>query len=548
MFAIIFIALEVNPVVDYKIIKEKARRVPFPAITRFQSLIYQHYGESIMEEVCQRLYDGDLPVKFPIHLRECYIAPDMAFWWIDRYDFMADLTVHLEAEAMEEEEETQIKENLYVSVCFCLEDQITYTIEDITTEPQDRSGFRLDDYLIPIMNYDELEQAADKMLEAYLLLALTDRRYINPYHLAKNMGLSIQSYSLPGKVKSILFWKDSTLEIEGPEEIAVPAYTIVLNSEYTNSDIQSLSIFHECFHAEYHWLFYRLQELYNSDLKYLPITKKHLNQGKEPRNPLPILEWEAKQGSRALMMPRGLIMPLIQQFSAEAYNLFHHRGHAMESAGIKISSEWGVPKYLVRSRMIHLGWWEAQGALNYIQKNSRDGYYIRPFVFDHESCPTTTYTFFIQPVDAFRLYESNQEYRAQIDSGEYVYAEGHVCLSQHVKQTKVGPQLTQWANCHIDECCLRFQNIYVLNEHYEFRLESINSDEEYNRHYNEFIARGKALSPREATARQDSLIASLPHTPGEALKHLMKQKSVTQEELAEKALVSISTVKRWLKE
>ena len=220
----------------------------------------------------------------------------------------------------------------------------------------------------------------------------------------------------------------------------------------------------------------------------------------------------------------------------------------MESAGIKISSEWGVPKYLVRSRMIHLGWWEAQGALNYIQKNSRDGYYIRPFVFDHESCPTTTYTFFIQPVDAFRLYESNQEYRAQIDSGEYVYAEGHVCLSQHVKQTKVGPQLTQWANCHIDECCLRFQNIYVLNEHYEFRLESINSDEEYNRHYNEFIARGKALSPREATARQDSLIASLPHTPGEALKHLMKQKSVTQEELAEKALVSISTVKRWLKE
>ena len=115
-------------------------------------------------------------------------------------------------------------------------------------------------------------------------------------------------------------------------------------------------------------------------------------------------------------------------------------------------------------------------------------------------------------------------------------------------QTKYGPRMTEWANRHVDECCLRFENIYVVDDNYEFHLNSINSDEEYNRHYNDFISRGETLSEKEANDRQAALLASLSRIPGKALRQLMDMQQMTNPELAEAALVSESTVKRWLKE
>ena len=81
-----------------------------------------------------------------------------------------------------------------------------------------------------------------------------------------------------------------------------------------------------------------------------------------------------------------------------------------------------------------------------------------------------------------------------------------------------------------------------------FHLNRVNSDEEYNRHYIDFVARGDALTPREAQARQPRIIESLPRQPGEALRALMKLAGVTREGLAERALVSDSTVRRWREE
>lgn len=106
--------------------------------------------------------------------------------------------------------------------------------------------------------------------------------------------------------------------------------------------------------------------------------------------------------------------------------------------------------------------------------------------------------------------------------------------------------MTDWANRHVDECCLRFENVYEVDENYEFRLNSINSDEEYNRHYIDFAAQGRELSAKEAMEQQSEIIASLPNKPGEALKALMKLGgNLTIEQLAERAQVSERSIKRW---
>lgn len=554
----------------YKFVPTKAsgNTVPFPAITKCNTFILRHYAADIVEEIGQRMYDGDLAMYFVIPdftedcmtMRDCRISPSMSFWWQDRFSFLADLEVYIEADVHTDSIYGRQSCTVYATVSFDFEDQISYSLEGFSFEKPDRDAIKLDDYLIPVMSYEEVEVAAEQMHSRYLAIALRDRRCINAFQLAKAMGLNIESHRLyhKPKTKSVLYWKESKVLVQlpgsddkdPPAEITIPADTIVTNGNLIALDNRSLHIFHECFHAEYHWLFYRLQDMHNSDLRTIKKKRKAKNQGREPKNPLPIMEWEAKRGSHALQMPRILALPQFRNYAEEEQQRLHHMGWALENVGRRVSDEWGIPKYLVRARLLHLGFWQAQGSLNYVQQTKEKGNYIRPFLFDRESCPGSSHTFVISPLDAFKLYESNEEYRARIDSGAYVYVGGHVCLNdpEYVTQTKYGPRMTEWANRHVDECCLRFENIYVVDDNYEFHLNSINSDEEYNRHYNDFIVRGDTLSAKEANDRQAALLALLSRVPGKALRQIIDMQQMTNPELAEAALVSESTVKRWLKE
>ncbi|MBR3242398.1 MAG: helix-turn-helix transcriptional regulator [Parasporobacterium sp.] len=549
--------------------RTKEKVVPFPAIVKCNTYILRHYGESIVEDIRQRMYEGDLALYFGVpdfsedcmSLCDCRISPHMGFWWQNRYEFLADLEVYLEANVHTDEVQGRKSCTIYVTLAFCFDDQITYTFEGINSEQPDRDDIKLDDYLIPIMSYEEVETAAERQWLTYLAEVLHDRRFINAFQLARAMGLKIESHRLyhKPKTKSILYWTDTKVQVEIngddgktlPVTINISGGTIVTNESIVALNNRDLHIFHECFHAEYHWLFYRLQEMHNNDLRTIKKKRKTKNQGKEPKNPLPILEWEARKGSQALMMPRCISMPQFLEYAKEEQEQVQHAGWALENVGRRISYEWNVPKYLVKSRMLHLGYWQAQGALNYVQCSKDTGGYIRPFMFDRESCPTTSHTFVISPKDSFKLYEKNEEFRARIDTGDYVYVDGHFCLNDpaYLVQTPLGPRMTEWANRHVDECCLRFENVYEVDENYEFHLNYINSDEEYNCHYIDFIAQGRDLSEKEVTEQQSKIIASLPKKPGEALKTLMKLSGrITREQLAERALVSSGTVKNWRKE
>ena len=40
--------------------------------------------------------------------------------------------------------------------------------------------------------------------------------------------------------------------------------------------------------------------------------------------------------------------------------------------------------------------------------------------------------------------------------------------------------LAQWANAHVDQCCLRFVRNYIRDKHTHYVFGQLNSDEEYN--------------------------------------------------------------------
>ena len=157
----------------YKFVPTKANgnTVPFPAITKCNAYILRHYAASIVEEIEQRMYDGDLAMHFDIPdftedcmaMRDCRISPSMSFWWESRFSFLADLEVYIEADVHTDAICGQRSCTVYTTVLFDFEDQITYSLEDFYFEKPDRDALKLDDYLIPIMSYNEVEEAAEQM-------------------------------------------------------------------------------------------------------------------------------------------------------------------------------------------------------------------------------------------------------------------------------------------------------------------------------------------------------------------------------------------------
>lgn len=211
-----------------------------------------------------------------------------------------------------------------------------------------------------------------------------------------------------------------------------------------------------------------------------------------------------------------------------------HLGQKMKFVARKIARENNLPKYRVRARLIQLGYVMAKGALNYV-----DDRYIDPFAFSVEK-GTGDYTFVIDKKTAFAEYTDNPVFRAYLDSGAFIYVDGHLCLNdpKYVVFNSAGARLTKWANAHVDECCMRFISVYEQCGVAEYRFGTLNSDEEYNRHYLMLGDNDKERAKPVSFSEMSDIVSSLPNTFHETLIALMKMKRMTIEQLAEAASMS----------
>lgn len=87
-----------------------------------------------------------------------------------------------------------------------------------------------------------------------------------------------------------------------------------------------------------------------------------------------------------------------------------------------------------------------------------------------------------------------------------------------------------------------------------FNLGYVCSDEEYNRHYIDFVTGGKDMTEEEVNERASQIVMKMPQKPGEALKYLVEEagkarrKKISAQELSERCGVSKRTVYYWLEE
>lgn len=541
---------------EYLPLSHGEKTVVVPKVQSMQEYILKHHKRLVISELNRQLHGGTLqelgdaiPPHTSIRLSDCSFG-EMAFWRYDTHTLLVDVTItftHPTEEACTYDLFCELWVDMRAGMSFTCGE--TGFIADRPT----RDLWMLSNYLVPILHKDEVEKGAGDLLLRFCPAALENRDEHNAYVLADRMGLLVEHYPLHEQKStlSMLFFSSASISIDEEDssgrktgvvkEVTIPPNTILINTNAVHKDYCQLEIFHECIHFDWHYMFFRLQDMHNSDIRTLRTKRIVITSDKTPTNPLKWMEWQARRGSFGLMMPLCMMRPLVERLFTSPHISDAHAGKKFDRIARAIARDYDLPKFRVRARLIQMGHMAAQGALNYV-----DGRYIEPFAFSLSSTGANT-TFVIDRANVYAIYKSDENFRSHIHSGDYIYADGHVCLNDHrfIRNTTSGVRLTPWANAHVDECCLRFIHVYEQCGIAEYRFGALNSDEEYNRHYFAFAENKGELTGKEKFAAMTQILDAMPNSFPGALTYLMKQARITIEDLEGRSHISGRTISRF---
>ena len=542
-----------------------------PVVDDMDRCIRDRFFPRILQEMNTRLADGELSLLLGRTVVSERIMPrdleigGVSCWRLNRTDFLADIDLTADLATEEEGRDLPGRFSFCLSLWFCTEEGFSFEVQELhrAQDKPDRSFWKLDRFLVPILREDEIEAGAERLWEN-CLPDVKEPKDRSARLLAEKLGLTVCEMRLhcQNRTRSILFFRPGTVFIQEekltgetefplPVSRSVPAGTIILNTA-AHSECRDLDILHECIHYEWHLLFYRLQKLMSTSTQEIRYTAVRNTVGRPNADPLRFMEHQARGGSIALLLPQNQIRPRAWRLFQEASTCpsvngyLNHPGFRWDRVIRRLSDEYAVPRTTLRRRLVQLGHPAAKGAVNFI-----DGRYITPFAFTEEHSSHGQATLVIGRKALADLYHRSAEFRQLMSRGDFVWADGHVCLNdpQFLRATDEGARLTPWANAHADACCLRFEKVWLReNEESVWLFGTLNSSEDYVREYDRFLDRRLSLTARERLARRNRLMASMPTSFPDALVYLMENRGdgrITVEKLASLAQISEKTVTRY---
>lgn len=429
-----------------------------------------------------------------------HLSKRVNYWKIDRKAFYADVPVRLDLAT------PYGTKYWHGFICFWCEfgEEFDCEIIDLTHEPE-RDGFDvLNKFLFPVFNNRRIDYLTQQMWKAYgIPEGLTDPEARNAFLLAHRMGYRIFycRFHQRGKISSVFFFGDGDMEVEsdvyevdenGKKSLVrkfnrtpfhVPAGSILVNENLIRFKYLKMKIYHECIHGQWHYCYYRLQRLTNNDPTYLQMKLIPQEEYKASDDPLYFMEKQAKRGQFGLDMPRESTLKLIEEGERNISN-FKNGGDRYEKIGNEIIRTYGEPDFFVRTRMIQLGRVQAYGSY---QKADRQR--IEPYGFSEAAFSDFwnwldddgMITYKIDECEVRRICKENEAFRELLESHEYIYVPGHVVYNdpRFVEYRNGKWRLTDLALSAIDECCIRFVQVFVQRYPGQYVYDRMYYDAEY---------------------------------------------------------------------
>lgn len=230
--------------------------------------------------------------------------------------------------------------------------------------------------------------------------------------------------------------------------------TIILNIAACSSlGLYNVTLLHECAHHLLAIKHFLLQMTHGHQFCSYLCKKKGAAQRQpgEQLSPVDIMEIQANKlpGYMLIGAEHG------KAKAEELLNSYQNRSIAGMTRLVRDMAEYyGTTQTVSRTRLQTMGYQEVRGIFQ-----SANGELVPAYVSDLKDGQTYT----ISHSDALKEYVVNPAFRTALDSGRYIYCEGHFCLNdtRYVKFDHMGyPHLSAYAREHMAECCLVFETAY----------------------------------------------------------------------------------------
>lgn len=438
----------------------------------------------------------------------------------------------------------------------------------------------LDMYLLPYIYKADLEDQADDFTLFYCEDAIYDGYKLPVEHILQAMDIECYTADLPEDCFGRMYFKKSTATVYEifpyagevrEENKEINPGTILLSRQkffLGRYGTHRLTFAHEIVHWYLHQKYFRLLALLDKDAEQMSceVEPTHYDENMTLFQKAHwFAEWQANALAIRIAMPQGLVVRACKE-ALEVERPYRYTSTRVEDIVSQVAELFDVPKYAAKQRLRQLDWDLVDGAFVYV-----DGKYCPSFSFT-EGILDLHQSFVIDRSGYQKLYESNNDFAALIDSGEYIYLGYVVCRTDPkyiVADFKAGAaslQLSDYAREHADECCLIFDwsSTSQLKDEYEFYGQAYLSqevsaahsleytyDKDFNNKYKqpiseirEEVAKYGAALDEEKKIRIEMMQKDC-DTFADALIYHMDRKNITVEDLMERSGLSDTTIKNY---
>ncbi|AEO99788.1 MULTISPECIES: ImmA/IrrE family metallo-endopeptidase [Heyndrickxia] len=324
---------------------------------------------------------------------------------------------------------------------------------------------RLSEYLVPIIEKEQFDDVATEFLNEFCPEALSVPMPIPVDEVVKRMGLKVKEIQLTKHftIFGQIVFDDCTIEYYDRNErtykpLEVSRGTILVDPNVyfmRNIGCMNNTIIHECVHWYKHRKYHELVKTYNSDALLISCRVNETTKYKKQWTPEDWMEWHANGIAPRILMPKSMTIKKIEELIIKNELLFgtHDRLNIMENVVYELADFFQVSRIAAKIRMLDLGYKEVEGVYTYV-----DDHFISNYSFKADSLHKNQ-TYSISLSDSFFEYYANPEFAKIIDSGNFIYVDGHYVIndSKYIKRLENGSlDLTDYAKLHVDECCLLF--------------------------------------------------------------------------------------------
>ena len=426
-------------------------------------------------------------------------------------------------------------------------------------QQEDSDNDKYSGELVPIIARDAFENEATKFLEKYYPLALQEPVDVPIRKIADDMGLSIIEDSLLSSeldIFGLVVFEDGNIKDKNKNIVIRNAKrgTVLIDPrvyyERTLGTV-NFTIAHECFHWYRHQPYHALMKMLGANDELGKIIQCSIGSNakdSEKWKAVDWMEWQANGVAPHILMPTNTAKIKISEL-IEKYHIHFDGtdGYLIEEMISELADFYGLSKQAVKMRIREMGYAKIDGAFTYV-----NGQYVTPFSFD-ASALSDNQSFTISSADLFKAYCLNKDFRKAIDTGRFVYIEGHVCLDneKYIVRSDEQIKLTQYALSHIDECCFVFDKGYSYESKYQgqkyytqmmYKTPEQPNAQEYSFELN---AHNKILlSQIQGASKSANAMRLYPGAFSETLVQLMKERKLSNKKLADASLVGERTIQR----